>query len=327
MPTIRGRIQLDHASARRPGPQDTLSAHLVTAAYDDSVSRITSNLSTQFDSAKVVDGAPFEPLGGRALVGTRTSGDLPITMIGFRGTNNAVDAARDLAMGCATLTPEGPCFTLQDGAQTGYGAGAVHTGFAAHLDTLWPSLRGEVLEAAKHDRTVEFTGHSLGAATAELAMARALNDPEVRAALEHSKADPRASLVTYAQPSVGDAAFEKKLAADLAKLDIPARTYGFRDDPVMQAPPTGLPDARGRSFARPSYDFVRLDSTGGRSSATVGRGQESVKQQIRTDLAGFLADAAAFATTASSDEKNGYSKLADHAPQNYLGVVRNLPAT
>ena len=249
-----------------------------------------------------------------------------MTMIGFRGTNNLVDAGRDLMMGCATMTPQGPCFKLQNGAATGYGAGSVHAGFAQHLDTLWPSVRAEMLDAAKHGRTVEVTGHSLGAATAALAMARALADPELAAALKASSANPKATLVTYAQPSVGDAAFEKHFAHELAELGIPYRTYGFRDDPVLQAPPTGLPDARGHRFARPSGAFFQLDAGPQGATLHAGRPPESVKQQIRTDLAGFLADAARFAASASSSV-HGYSKLADHAPQNYWGALKTLAAS
>lgn len=326
MPAVPTRIPFDGQSAGKVGGSNALlSAQVVTGAYAASKERILSMMSGQFDSAKVVDGAPFGPLGGRAVVGTRSQHGEAMTMIGIRGTNNSTDAVRDVMMGCVTMNARGgPCFKLKDGAD-GYGAGAVHVGFAQHLDTLWPSLRCDILDAARHNRTVVITGHSLGAATAELAMARAVNDPEIAAALKASTAQPKAVLETFAQPAVGDAAFEKDFKGRLDALGIPFHTYGFRNDPVMQVPPTGLPDVEGRMFARPCGEFAELDS--GPNGATLSRGRpaEDVAQKIRTgDLASFVADVVKVANSASSSAEHGYSKLADHAPQNYWGALLDL---
>ena len=319
MPAVPGRISTSTDWRNPGGAMALLSAQVVTGAYGANTERIRTMMSAQFDTSRVVDGGP---LGARALVGTRTDSP-PMTMIGFRGTNNLVDAARDVMMGCLTVGQRGPCFKLKDGAT--YGGGAVHAGFAEHLDTVWPSIKKEMLEAARAGRTVEITGHSLGAATAQLAMARALNDPQVVAALKASPATPKAMLVTFAQPSVGDAAFERSFKSRLDGLGIPFHTYGFRNDPVIQVPPIGLPDVDGRTFARPSAEFFQLDSTSAGATLTRGRPPELVKQHMRTDLAGFSADAFRFGASATRDAQ-GYSVLADHAPQNYWGALRELTA-
>lgn len=278
-------------------------------------------LNTQFDAGttKVVDGFGDEQLGARVLMGTRK--DDRLTMVAFRGTNNLVDTARDATMGC--LDAKGH-FNLDSASSRGLGAGAVHKGFADHLDTVWKDLRADILGAARAGRTVDITGHSLGAATAALAMARAINDPEIRQALQQSKAQPPAILETFAQPSVGDAAFETQFKQDLDALGIPFHTYGFRDDPVMQMPPSGMPDGKGRTFARPSGTFIHLDTGPNGATQQAGRPPETVKQDIRvSNPAVFAQDAAAFARSAG-DALHGYSKLADHAPQNYFEALRQL---
>ncbi|MBI5545679.1 MAG: hypothetical protein HY901_17465 [Deltaproteobacteria bacterium] len=313
------RIGYDAAASIRSvgGANALLAAQVVACSNQSDVEQIREALRSQFDTCRVIDGKKRSLPGARVLVGTRE--DDRLTMVAIRGTSNLVDAARDATVGCMSSGS----FEMADGPERGFGAGAVHFGFAEHLDTVWPSIRGEVLDAASHDRTVVLTGHSLGAATAELAMARAVNDPEILEALRDSSAKPPAVLETFAQPSVGDLAFENGLKESLDALGIPYHTYGYRDDPVTQVPPTQMPDAQGRTFVRPHAIYAALSSRASGATISLGRPPETVHQRIRMERAHFAADMLEFVGTVTS-KPNGYYRIADHLSRNYFEALRDL---
>jgi len=82
-------------------------------------------------------------------------------------------------------------------------AGMVHSGFAQSLDGVWDELLAAIDAAGDHGRPLWFTGHSLGAALATLAVARL-----------RVVGRPVAGLCTFGSPAVGDKAFARAFDAD-----------------------------------------------------------------------------------------------------------------
>ncbi len=77
--------------------------------------------------------------------------------------------------------------------------GQVHAGFLNALDSVWEDIRHELQSLRV---PAFFTGHSLGAALATMAAARALFDPTLMSP---------AALYTFGSPRVGDADFRENL--------------------------------------------------------------------------------------------------------------------
>jgi triacylglycerol lipase len=99
------------------------------------------------------------------------------------------------------------------------GGGSVHSGFKSALDEVWTPLVACLQQLAKErpNRTIWFTGHSLGAALATLA---AVRFPGVR------------GLYTFGSPRVGDADFAQR-------LKVPAFRFVNNNDLVTRVPPLG----------------------------------------------------------------------------------------
>lgn len=70
--------------------------------------------------------------------------------------------------------------------------GRVHRGFKQEVDDLWPRLEAALIE---NDKTLWFTGHSLGGAMSTICAGRCF--------LSHIKSNPR-QLFTYGSPRVGN---------------------------------------------------------------------------------------------------------------------------
>lgn len=102
-------------------------------------------------------------------------------------------------------------------------AGAVHRGFWTSLQSVWPAIVAKIDEFQDKGQTLWFTGHSLGAALAVLAVA----DLRLRARREVN------GLYTFGQPRVGDDEFAKAFNADLEP-----RTFRFvnNNDVVTRVP-------------------------------------------------------------------------------------------
>jgi pimeloyl-ACP methyl ester carboxylesterase len=142
--------------------------------------------------------------------GTSTEGFLAVSSDGknafvvFRGTES--DDPTDLSSDIH--------FSLAPWAA----GGKVHGGFLTALDSVWEKV-DTALKACSADK-VWFTGHSLGAALATLAVQRA--------------GRPNSELVTFGSPRVGDSAF-----AALFK-DLAVKRYVGCCDVVTKLPPESL---------------------------------------------------------------------------------------
>jgi len=82
--------------------------------------------------------------------------------------------------------------------------GRVHAGFSLALDSVWEPMLAAVLEFQDQGQSLWFTGHSLGAALAALAVAR----------LRDERDKPVHGLYTFGQPRIGDRAFERAYNQD-----------------------------------------------------------------------------------------------------------------
>jgi len=83
--------------------------------------------------------------------------------------------------------------------------GLVHAGFQRGLTAVWPAIADTLLSFQGAGKTVWFTGHSLGAALATLAVATLRAPPSGKAVQ---------GLYTFGSPRVGDRTFEQGFDAD-----------------------------------------------------------------------------------------------------------------
>jgi len=104
-------------------------------------------------------------------------------------------------------------------------SGRVHEGFQLALGAVWPELYSAILEQRSQDRrqSLWFTGHSLGAALATLAVAK------LRLERDH----PVTGLYTFGHPRTGDAEFARIFDSDMGH-----RTYRVvhNNDVVARVP-------------------------------------------------------------------------------------------
>ncbi len=99
--------------------------------------------------------------------------------------------------------------------------GRVHRGFKQEVDDLWPALEAEI---AEDDRTLWFTGHSLGGAMATISAGRCF--------LAHIPATPQA-VYTYGAPRVGTSRYINNVDVDLTR-------WVNNNDIVPRVPPTWM---------------------------------------------------------------------------------------
>jgi triacylglycerol lipase len=99
--------------------------------------------------------------------------------------------------------------------------GRVHRGFKREVDDLWPQLEGVI---ASDDRTLWFTGHSLGGAMATISAGRCY--------LAHIPVLPR-GVYTYGAPRVGTKRYINSVDVDLTR-------WVNNNDIVARVPPTWL---------------------------------------------------------------------------------------
>ena len=135
-----------------------------------------------------------------------------IIVIAFRGTE--ITEPEDISTDLRFLPVRGPF------------AGKVHEGFYKALNMAWPAVEQAISSCRTRPKSLWFTGHSLGAALATLAVARMRDEDQ-----------PVDGLYTFGQPRVGDRDFARNFNADFGK-------YTFRfvnnNDVVTRIPPREL---------------------------------------------------------------------------------------
>jgi len=107
------------------------------------------------------------------------------------------------------------------------GKGRVHSGFKRAVDDVWEALKSQLAGLRDGRRTFWFTGHSLGAALAVLAAARAAALPDFKI---HG-------LYTYGNPLTGDKDFVKFLDGALARHGAGYFRFVDNRDIVTTIPP------------------------------------------------------------------------------------------
>jgi triacylglycerol lipase len=177
----------------------------------------------------------------------------------FRGTEptNLKDWMTDADLNLV----DGPC-------------GEVHEGFNRALTYIYQDIRNTISEFQDNGQSLWFTGHSLGAALATLAVAR----------LRHEEDKPVFGLYTFGQPRTGDRTFER-----IFNLDFKARAFRFvnNNDVVPRVPPRELGyshvgtflyfDAAGEIHSDMSWWYKLLDSVKGRIEDFLKPGTDGMK--------------------------------------------------
>lgn len=133
-------------------------------------------------------------------------------VVAFRGTQ--ITRPEDISTDLMFLPVAGPY------------SGQVHSGFFYALNAVWPDVERAIALSRTHPKSLWFTGHSLGAALATLAVAK-LRDIDT----------PVEGLYTFGQPRTGDRVFARNFNCDFGK-------YAFRfvnnNDVVTRIPPREL---------------------------------------------------------------------------------------
>lgn len=214
-------------------------------------------------------------------------------IVSFRGTE--VDNFWGTVMDVATDLKFIP---VPDGA-----GGLVHHGFHNSINFIWDALAAHLNELRNDgvQRTLWFTGHSLGAAVATLAADRAIR----MSGLEVK------GLYTFGSPRVGDGVFKNRLTEE----GLAARTFRFANnsDIIAKVPP--------RVIYRHIGALKFIDNSGHLHSLedeTMVVGEADVSQLSQSFLQGFH-----FLGHIGGHAKILPGFLADHAPIFYALHVWN----
>jgi triacylglycerol lipase len=128
------------------------------------------------------------------------AGNDDMVLVAFRGTDpsNLKDWMTDM-----------------DAEPVGFLTGVVHLGFLRSVRSVWDQVTGAIATLQTRGQSIWFTGHSLGAAQATVAVAK----------LRLEQARPVHGLYTYGSPRVGDGALTQSFDQDFA-----AQTFRFVND-------------------------------------------------------------------------------------------------
>lgn len=191
-----------------------------------------------------------------------------LAVVAFRGTQ--ADSTEDVFTDAAATLVEWP------------GAGMVHWGFWGSLQTILPDIMAWL--GTIGDRKLVITGHSLGAAMATLL----------------AGLDPRAVLVNFGSPRVGDEDFARSFAGRAV------RRYVDCTDGVTILPPDS-------PFYRHVAGCRYIDHRAEILESEPGFAERLADQALAE---------AAYAPSALKFFKNPPSRrLADHAPINYISAI------
>jgi pimeloyl-ACP methyl ester carboxylesterase len=184
------------------------------------------------------------------------------------------------------------------------GHGQVHIGFLEALNHVWHSLKA-ALNAISGP--VFYTGHSLGAALATMAAARAQSD---------TKLGNPAAIYTFGSPRVGDAGFRKNFGSVFH-----ARIVNDCDIVTSMPPVLALPTC-------PLYQHCgqehRLLASGAMETGV--ENSDTVAERTVAGRIGDLVGNVVSLMKSAAGERGIPQHLIDHTPQNYTARLEKLPA-
>lgn len=187
------------------------------------------------------------------------AGDRNMIIIAFRGTEPS--KLRDWCSDADCQLADGPF-------------GKVHEGFYRALRQIWFELAATIAEFQDDAQSLWFTGHSLGAALAALAVAT----------LREEQDKPVYGLYTFGQPRTGDRDFER-----VFNQDCKPRSFRFvnNNDIVTRVPLRVMGyshvgtflyfDAEGNLHDDPSWWYRFVDGTQGRVEDLGKMGPDEIK--------------------------------------------------
>ena len=197
------------------------------------------------------------------------AGDGQKIIVAFRGTEP--DKLKDWMTDARVAKGSGPY-------------GRVHKGFKRALRDVWPAVTDAVAKFQDGAQSLWFTGHSLGAALATLAVANL-----------RSEAKPVYGLYTFGQPRVGDSAFQQLFDLDFKAMCF---RYANNNDVVTRVPLRSMGyrhvgtclyfDSEGVVRSDPSFWWKFLDSMEGRMEDLGELGPDSVKDHSMETYARLL---------------------------------------
>lgn len=195
-------------TTRWSGANALALAHAARLAYEpsDDIKQQVTGWGFPAGKFKFIESENNDPLLDTQVF---VAGNDEMVLVSFRGTQP--DSAKDW-------------LTDLDAVLKPFAAGRVHKGFYDALDAVWPRLLATISKARDNAQSLWFTGHSLGAALACVAVARML--------LEERQ--PVSGLYTFGQPRTGDLDFAHRFDAEFG--DKTFRFVNNRDIVTRLAP-------------------------------------------------------------------------------------------
>jgi hypothetical protein len=250
-------------------------ATLSKAAYADDVAKSSEFQATAFGNLRRIEN---KKTNTQAFVAS----DDKNVVLAFRGTS----APQDFVIDVRARLVETPL-------------SAVHAGFGAAIESVWPQVGTEVRKQWSADKTLWVTGHSLGAALAVLAGALMPSDM------------PVFQIATFGQPRVGD----KEFAATFKTRRLKLYRFVNNNDIVPTIPSRFVPG----SLTPPRFyqhvgDLQHFDAT--RTLVDKSDDELGLAPQLLETL-GPMANADAKAA------KLILSGLRDHGIDNYIACLKH----
>jgi triacylglycerol lipase len=236
------------ANRTRYGRDDVVPVHLIE--FDASAEGYSTRNATWMSEMSAL------AYWGADLIGEqlRRWGYARIAEITDRATDtNGFMAVKDNVLVLSFRGTSGFKNFLTDGGirrvRTDWAAGRVHHGFKSALDAVWPQITSNLGPPQAQPKDIWLTGHSLGAALAQLA------------ALRLTKAGYRVrSVFTFGTPRIGDMEFVADYDRRLGPLSFP---HINARDVVTRVPPSALgfhatASAKIRQFTGPGHELKQL---------------------------------------------------------------------
>jgi triacylglycerol lipase len=176
-----------HPDTTRYHPENALSlGHAANLAYETPEKITATCAAWGMPTVRFIESAKASRRDTQLFVAANAAQ----VVVAFRGTEPK--QLQDWLADANTLLVDGPF------------GGRVHAGFSLALESVWEPLLAAVRELQGQGRSLWFTGHSLGAALAALAVARLRDELDM----------PVHGLYTFGQPRTGDRVFERAYNQD-----------------------------------------------------------------------------------------------------------------